>query len=76
MDIFVTLEERVEKLIAAYREQQTRVAVLEEENDRLKEGSSGRISELEERLALLEAERTTLRERLERLIALLGSVEV
>lgn len=76
MDIFVTLEERVEKLIAAYREQQTRVAVLEEENDRLKEGSSGRISELEERLALLEAERTTLRKRLERLIALLGSVEV
>ena len=76
MDIFVTLEERVEKLIAAYREQQTRVAALEEENDRLKEGSSGRISELEERLAQLEAERTTLRERLERLIALLGSVEV
>ncbi|HPC84225.1 MAG TPA: cell division protein ZapB [Thermoanaerobaculaceae bacterium] len=76
MDIFVTLEERVEKIIAAYREQQARIAALEEDNERLKEGSSDRIAELEARLAALEAERATLRERLERLIALLGSVEV
>lgn len=76
MDIFDTLEERVGKVIAAYREQQTRVAALEEENERLKEGSDGHVRELEERLATLEAERGALRERLERLLALVGSVEV
>lgn len=76
MDIFDTLEERVSKVIAAYREQQTRVAALTEENERLKEGSTGRVSELEERIATLEAERGALRERLERLLALIGSVEV
>ncbi|HPW54738.1 MAG: cell division protein ZapB [Thermoanaerobaculaceae bacterium] len=76
MDIFVTLEERVERIIASYREQQTRLAVLEQENESLKESESGRIAELEQRLAGLEAERAALRERLERLIALLGSVEL
>ena len=75
MDIFTTLEERIEKVIAAYREQQTRLATLEEENQRLREGTSS-VTALEERLVTLEAERVSMRERLERLIALIGSVEV
>jgi FtsZ-binding cell division protein ZapB len=75
MDIFTTLEERIEKVIMAYREQQTRVATLEEDNQRLREGASS-VTALEERLAALEAERAAMRERLERLIALIGSVEV
>lgn len=75
MDIFTTLEERIEKVIAAYREQQSRLAALEEENQRLREGTSS-VTTLEERLATLEAERAEMRERLERLIALIGSVEL
>jgi FtsZ-binding cell division protein ZapB len=75
MDIFTTLEERIEKVIAAYREQQTRVAALEEENQRLREGATS-VAALEERVATFEAERASMRERLERLIALIGSVEV
>jgi FtsZ-binding cell division protein ZapB len=75
MDIFTTLEERIEKVIAAYREQQTRVAALEEENQRLREGATS-VTALEERVATFEAERASMRERLERLIALIGSVEV
>lgn len=76
MDIFTTLEERVEQIIAAYRGLQARVAALEEDNERLKAASSERVAELEERLATLEAERATLRERLEKVIGLLGSVEL
>lgn len=75
MDIFTTLEERIEKVIAAYREQQSRLATLEEENQRLRDGASS-VATLEERLAALEAERAAMRERLERLIALIGSVEL
>ncbi|HNX51422.1 MAG TPA: cell division protein ZapB [Thermoanaerobaculaceae bacterium] len=74
MDIFTTLEERIEKVIAAHRELQARVATLEEENQRLREGATS-IAGLEERLATFEAERASMRERLERLIALIGSVE-
>lgn len=75
MDIFTTLEERIEKVIAAYREQQSRLATLEEENQRLRDGASS-VATLEERVAALEAERASMRERLERLIALIGSVEL
>ena len=38
MDVFVALEERVEKLITGYKELQARVAALEEENRKLHSG--------------------------------------
>lgn len=76
MDIFAALEDRVERIIASHRALQARVAALEEENERLEKGSAGRVAELEGRLAQLEGERAALRERLERLLALLGSVEL
>jgi FtsZ-binding cell division protein ZapB len=75
MDVFAALEERVEKLIAAHRELQERVAGLEEENRGLKAGSEGAAA-LKERIATLEAERDEVRSRLEKLLTNLASVEL
>lgn len=73
MDAFTNLEKKVDKLIAAYQELQSRAAELEEENGRLKvavdDGGSGRIEELE-------AERAELRERLAALIGKIDEIDL
>jgi len=73
MDAFTNLEKKVEKLIAAYQELQSRVADLEDENGKLKdaasEGGSKRIGELE-------AERAELRERLAALVGKIDEIDL
>jgi regulator of replication initiation timing len=75
MDIFVALEERVEKLIAGYRELQARVAALEEENRKLQGGDEA-TAHLTERIVELEAERSEMRTRLEKLLKSLAVLEL
>ena len=74
MDVVQALEERIDRLIAGYRDLKDRVAELENENRQLKESAGGASQELEERVAELEQERGALRERLEKLLASLASL--
>ncbi|HVN32191.1 MAG TPA: cell division protein ZapB [Thermoanaerobaculaceae bacterium] len=75
MDIFATLEERVEKLITGYKELQARVAALEEENRKLQAGDEG-TAHLTERIVELEAERNEIRARLEKLLKNVAALEL
>jgi FtsZ-binding cell division protein ZapB len=75
MDIYAALEERIEKLIAAHTELKARVADLEEENRKLKEGGSA-TDELEGRVQELETERTEVRARLEKLLKTVTDLEL
>jgi len=76
MDAFATLEEKVEQLIGAYRRAQLRVAELEEETRVLREATSGETGDLQQRVDALEAERSELRSRLEKLVATLDAIEL
>jgi FtsZ-binding cell division protein ZapB len=76
MDVYTALEKKVEKLIEAYRELQTRAASLTEENARLREAAAGGGEEARARIAALEQERTELRERLERLLSTIDAIEL
>ncbi len=75
MDVFAALEEKIEQLITAHRELQARVADLEEENRRLKEGGEAS-EEAIGRIAELETERTEVRARLERLLRTVSDLEL
>jgi DNA repair exonuclease SbcCD ATPase subunit len=75
MDVFAALEERVEKLIVAHKELQGRVADLEEENRRLRDGGEAS-QELAGRIAELESERAEVRARLERLLKSVSDIEL
>ncbi len=75
MDVFAALEERVEKLITAYRELQARVAALEGENAKLRAGGEA-ASSLTSRISELEAERDDVRVRLEKLLKNLVALEL
>jgi FtsZ-binding cell division protein ZapB len=75
MDIFNTLEKKIDKLVAAYRELQEKVATLEQENKHLK-ASGNDSTALSKRVAELEAERTEVRERLDRVVKNLASLEL
>ena len=76
MDVFTALEKKVEKLIEAYRELQTRTASLEEENARLREAAPGDADDLKARITALEQERGELRERLEKLLSTIDAIEL
>jgi FtsZ-binding cell division protein ZapB len=75
MDVFETLEERINRLIEAYRGLEARVDELEAENRELR-GSGSDSAELHGRIATLESEREELRGRLERVIARLESLDI
>jgi FtsZ-binding cell division protein ZapB len=75
MDVFVALEERVEKLITGYKELQSRVAALEEENQKLRSGDEA-TAHLSERIVQLEAERNEVRTRLEKLLKNVAALEL
>jgi FtsZ-binding cell division protein ZapB len=75
MDVFAALEEKIEQLITAHRELQARVADLEEENRRLKDGGEAS-EEAIGRIAELETERTEVRARLERLLQTVSDLEL
>ena len=75
MDVFAALEDRVEKLITAYRELQARVGRLEEENAKLRAGDQAS-SQLTSRVAELESERGEVRLRLEKLLKGLDALEL
>ena len=75
MDVFAALEEKIEQLITAHRELQARVADLEEENRRLKEGGEAS-EEAIGRITELETERTEVRARLERLLQTVSDLEL
>ena len=75
MDVYAALEQRVEKLIAAYKELQTRVAGLEEENRTLREGGA-ETDELSGRVQELETERAEVRARLEKLLKSVDAIEL
>lgn len=75
MDVFVALEERVEKLITAYKELQSRVAALEQENTKLRAGGEA-TSQLTSRISELESERDEIRARLEKLLKSLVALEL
>ncbi len=75
MDVFVALEERVEKLITAYRELQSRAAMLEEENTKLRTGDEA-TSQLTSRISELESERSEVRIRLEKLLRSLAALQL
>jgi FtsZ-binding cell division protein ZapB len=75
MDVFVALEDRVEKLIAAYKELQVRVATLEGENTKLRVGGQA-TAELTSRISELESERDEVRARLEKLLKSLSALDI
>jgi regulator of replication initiation timing len=75
MDVFAALEERVEKLITGYKELQSRLAALEEENRKLRSGDEGS-SHLSERIVQLETERSEIRARLEKLLKNVAALEL
>lgn len=75
MDIFETLEERVDALISAYRELQSKVASLEEENHSLR-GGGDEIERLKARVGELESERDEVRTRLEKVVKALSALDV
>lgn len=75
MEVFVKLEERIEKLIAAHKALQARVAELEEDNRKLRAaGEEG--AELQGRLEELESERDDVRGRLEKVLERLATLEL
>jgi FtsZ-binding cell division protein ZapB len=74
VDIFVGLEERVERVIQTCTALKARVAELEKENARLKSGSD-ELARATARVAELESEREEARERLERLAEKLRALE-
>ena len=74
MDVVEALEERIERLIAGYRELRARVEELETENRQLRDASGEASHELQDRVAELEEERGALRERLEKLLSSLASL--
>ena len=77
MEIFSALEERVGRLIKAYNDLQARVALLEEENRKLRATASGEeTGPLQVRIEALEAERDEARERLEGLLERLAALEI
>lgn len=73
MEIFATLENKVEQLIAAFHEMQERLAAVEEENERLRALTSD--DDLRQRIDQLEGERSALRERLEKLVEKISDIE-
>jgi len=75
MDVFAALEERVEKLITGYKELQSRLAALEEENRKLRSGDEAS-SHLSERIIQLETERSEIRARLEKLLKNVAALEL
>ncbi len=75
MDVFAALEERVEKLIVTHKELQARIADLEEENRRLRDGGAAH-EELTGRVAELETERAEVRARLERLLKSVSEIDL
>jgi chromosome segregation ATPase len=75
MDVYAALEERVEKLITAYKELQSRAAALQEENEKLRAGGDGPVR-LTSRIAELESERNEIRTRLEKLLKNLSVLEL
>lgn len=75
MDVYNALESRIERLIAAFREAQRRVAALEEENAALRSGAVG-LETLQQRVATLEAERDEVRGRLEKLLVSLQELDL
>jgi predicted nuclease with TOPRIM domain len=75
MDIYAALEERVEKLINAYKDAQGRLVALEQENTRLRE--TGTASDaLSTRVTELEGERDEVRARLEKLLATISGLQL
>ncbi len=75
MDVFAALEERVEKLIVAHKELQARIADLEDENRRLRDGGAAS-EELSGRIAELETERAEVRARVERLLKSVSDIDL
>jgi len=75
MDVFVALEERIEKLINAHRQLQERVIALETENRKLRSGDAAG-AQLVEKIEALETERTEVRGRLEKLLKNLSALEL
>jgi chaperonin cofactor prefoldin len=75
MDVYAALEERVEKLITAYKELQSRAAGLQEENEKLRAGDNAP-ARLTSRIAELESERNEIRTRLEKLLKNLSVLEL
>jgi FtsZ-binding cell division protein ZapB len=67
VEIFAALEDRVDRIIQAYKRLQTRVDELEAEKSQLRD-SSGEVGRLAARVAELEQERATFRERIEKLL--------
>ncbi len=77
MDAFNALENRVGRLIEAYRQLKERVAALEQENERLRQASgSAQVAQLQQRVAALEGERSEVRTRLERLLGVIEDLGV
>lgn len=77
MDAFSILEDRVARLIEAYRTLKTRATALEKENAALREAASGAdVAALQQRITALEGERNEVRARLERLLARIDGLEV
>lgn len=77
MEIFSALEERIGRLIKAYGDAQARVALLEEENRKLRAVAGGEeTGPLQVRIEALEAERDEARERLEALLERLAALEI
>ncbi len=75
MDVFEALEERINRLIEAYRGLEARVDELGAENRELR-GSGDGSADLRGRIAALESEREELRGRLERVISRLESLDI
>ncbi|MGE5235723.1 MAG: cell division protein ZapB [Acidobacteriota bacterium] len=75
MDVFDALEQRLTRLIEAYRGLEARVRELEEENRGLREGS-GDLDTLKARISQLEAERDGVRQRLERVLEKFESLDL
>jgi chromosome segregation ATPase len=75
MDIYAALEERVEKLISAYKDAQARVTALEEENRRLRDTGTAS-DEFSGRIAKLEGERDEVRARLEKLLTTISALQI
>jgi cell division protein FtsB len=75
MDVYAALEERVEKLITAYKELQSRAATLEQENEKLRGGDEV-AAQFTSRISELESERNEIRTRLEKLLKNLSALEL